>query len=314
MSHRRRKVRKIAFLCGAGASYGAGRITPHPPPLVRNLYEELLEEFPESWGSLPSKDQENLTKNFEAGMEELWNTKLGVIQRLMLDLAIFFSKFDPAPDGSDCYSRLIKVIVEKDLTRRTAFATLNYECILEIAASRHGLKLTYRSDVVPRDNLRVWKLHGSCNILPKAEIYNLGFEARKIFRGPIEVVNTTDVRAKYQGGLAVPPVMGVIAPGKPTQTMGEFLDLVRADWRAWAVQAQRIFVIGATPLLSEEYVWQPILDSEAKVLYIGGHSGDYESLRRSLGGRLRYVAHDFEQGFDLIVHELAVSGSEPTGR
>jgi len=57
--------------------------------------------------------------------------------------------------------------MDNHLIRTTAFGTLNYECILDVAASHLGLKLAYLAKVPPLGNLLVWKLHGSCNVLPK---------------------------------------------------------------------------------------------------------------------------------------------------
>jgi hypothetical protein len=43
----------IAVLIGAGASFGAGGIAPHRPPLGAELFDRLQKEFPDSWVSLP---------------------------------------------------------------------------------------------------------------------------------------------------------------------------------------------------------------------------------------------------------------------
>ena len=42
--------RSVVILFGAGASYGAGNVLPYPPPLGRDLYDKLSDEFPATWG------------------------------------------------------------------------------------------------------------------------------------------------------------------------------------------------------------------------------------------------------------------------
>jgi integrase len=41
----------LVFLLGAGASFGAIRVTPSPAPLGRDLYDRLAEQFPKTRGS-----------------------------------------------------------------------------------------------------------------------------------------------------------------------------------------------------------------------------------------------------------------------
>jgi len=44
-------AKRIAFLFGAGASKGASILTkPEPPPVMKDLYDKLAEQFPDEWG------------------------------------------------------------------------------------------------------------------------------------------------------------------------------------------------------------------------------------------------------------------------
>jgi len=56
------------ILVGAGASYGAGNVDPHQPPLGKDLFDKLKSEMPDPWGDLPGDIQCALEKDFENGM------------------------------------------------------------------------------------------------------------------------------------------------------------------------------------------------------------------------------------------------------
>ena len=292
---------RYVFLTGAGASYGAGKLVPKPPPLGKYLFKELACRFSHSWGSLPNKYAMLLSKDFELGMESVWTHRLDLVQRMMIDEAIYFSEFNPSLDNSDCYSRLVAAIVKERLVQDVAFATLNYDCVLDVAVCRNRLKVAYAGLPPTTNNILIWKLHGACNLLPAAHVYNMTIAAKSIFDGPIEPVDLPLVRKRYKGGLAIPPVMSVYMPEKPTQTVSRFLVQVRNEWAKWVGETDIVIVIGVRPLLAEEYIWQPILDSSAKVWYIGGKDGDYRQFRDYLGARLTYVTSTFEEGIGQLI-------------
>src|ERR1019366_900710 len=99
---------RIAILFGAGASFGSGNVNPYPPPLGANLYADLAEQFPQSWGSLPSEIAEVFEKNqFEEAMVAIWATPSALVQQLLIDMTIYFSRFRAGATRSDCYSQLI---------------------------------------------------------------------------------------------------------------------------------------------------------------------------------------------------------------
>lgn len=295
---------RFAFLTGAGASHGAGSIRPRPPPLGAGLFAELARQFPGSWGNLPRKHASRLRKDFERGMSLIWDELLERVPQLTIDMAIYFSRFEPSADRSDCYSRLLATIIDEGLMEKTAFATLNYECVLDIAGSRAGLKISYAGASPPTDNLMIWKLHGACNLLPKADVYHMTIVAQSIYSGPLEPVNTPIVLDRYEQGLAIPPVMSVYMPGKPTQTETNFLAQVRREWADWVAGSGVLVAIGVRPVLEEEYVWRPITDSSCEVWYIGGTGDDYMRLEQLLSGRMTHLASTFDDAIQPLIGRL----------
>ena len=170
----------------------------------------------------------------------------------------------PPADGLDCYTRLLAFLVRRGLVSRLAVCSLNYECILEIAANNLGLALAYLADAPLPDNLLVYKPHGSCNFLPTAQIWNVRLLApRNIYEGDVQPVSTADVLDRYRHGYALPPAMSLYAPGKATPVATRLIAEVRARWARWVASSGLIVTIGVRPLLADVHVWGPVLKSDA---------------------------------------------------
>ncbi len=152
-------------LFGAGASYGAGHILPKAPPLGKDLYKELARYYPPSWGSLPKEIKASFETGFEQGMQVLWDKYSSNIALLMRHMTLYLAQFRPDGSHQDLYSRLFRELKNHGITSRILFSTLNYECLLEIAASALGLKVDYGESEVTSNTVQIMKLHGSCNFL-----------------------------------------------------------------------------------------------------------------------------------------------------
>ena len=301
---------KFTFLTGAGASYGAGKI-PNQPPLGNALFKELRKKYPRTWGNFPWEYAGPLSRNFEIGMQQIWQKRLNEVQKLMIEMACYFSEFNPSDDGSDCYSQIASKIAKEKLVKKIAFATLNYECILDIALCRSGLKIGYYHDPIPEDTIMIWKLHGACNLLPVLGLVNgtptstvVGgtIVAKNIYEGPVYAYDLPEVRNRYiKENFSLPPAMCVYMPGKPTQSAGEAINNMRNQWANWMLQSDVVFVIGVRPNLGERYVWQPIIDSRAIVWYVGGRDGEYDDLQKYLNYRLIYIKPTFSEAIDEIL-------------
>jgi hypothetical protein len=180
-----------------------------------------------------------------------------------------------------------------------------HDCVLDVAASRAGMRIGYFGLSESRHDLAIWKLHGACNLLADANVSNMTIVAESIYDGPIKAVDLPDVRVAFRrNGLAIPPVMCVYMPGKPTQTVEKALTQARQEWATWAKSVDFITVIGVRPNLREEYVWRPILESSAEVCYVGGETGDYIDLAKGLARRLGPTRPTFEDAIDEIIARI----------
>ncbi len=134
---------RFAVLFGAGASFGAVD-PPYRPPLGAGLFEQLVSACPATWGALSDDDKQRFEGPdrglaFEQGMQWLWDRDQRgelAVQDLITDMAVFFADFQLPPGGNDCYSQLLSCIRRANIIgNRVAIATLNYECLLELAAA-----------------------------------------------------------------------------------------------------------------------------------------------------------------------------------
>lgn len=287
-------AKQIAILLGAGASFGATTIMPTPPPLGGDLFTRLQSEYPKSWGSLATDVRAMFIANFETGMAAAWEQQLSNGSRLLIDMALFFTQFEPPTDRGDLYTDLVKVLAVRGMLRKSAFATLNYECVLDIAVSRLGLKVSYLAPAPPKGNVLIWKPHGACNLLPQAEVYNLSIIAQNIYEGGIQPHSPAEIRAKYAAGYALPPAMSLYAPGKPSPVAKSFVDQSRAQWTNWVQASDLIICIGVRPLLADTHIWDPIVASTARIWYIAGTTDQaFMDLAAAVGPRLDVIGTRF---------------------
>src|SRR5436190_22597378 len=124
-------MRDILFFFGAGASYGAGGTLPEQPPLGGQLFPILEQMCPGTWGGLPSEIRNGFrSRDFEYGMQLIYDKLGGAIPQLMRDMALYFIQFRPFKRRT-LYCKLIDDLRRIGLLDRSAFSTLNYDCVLE---------------------------------------------------------------------------------------------------------------------------------------------------------------------------------------
>jgi hypothetical protein len=302
----------IAFLFGAGASHGAQGIEPFRPPLGGGLYPELKREFPETWGAL---DDDEVTAfgpertEFEAGMKLLWEKFDERAWWGLIDVGKYFARFRPPMNQSDCYSRLVIALRALGLIESVRVATLNYECLLEVASCRVGVGINYSGEPNP-GTLAVAKPHGSCNFLVDMKMYGVAVvgnpNAQQLVMGPLEVITDLDeIERKYSSGYSIPPIMSMFAEGKQTPVNAQFVAGMRDDWRRWTDEADVIVVVGARPYFRDGHIWDRIVESSAAVWYIGGtEDDDFSAFATQLGARLVCIGSRFNESLKPLLERL----------
>lgn len=224
---------------------------------------------------------------------------------LLNDMGRYFIQFEPVLGEPTRYAELLFMLQTRSLLPSCAFASLNYECIFEIAALRLGLGLVFNPSP-PRPNV-VWvaKPHGSSNFLPVSEPQGSGNVFKnvgQIYDAPIAAKPIEAARQRYAGNYFLPPVMSLFATGKLTPAAKGLIDGIRTDWRNYVVGADYITVIGSRPNLADSHVWDPIFESNAQVWYLSGIEPDYPEFSRKLGSRLHNLGRFFDDaGLDALI-------------
>ena len=153
-------TKKVLILFGAGASNGSGGILD-PPPLGRDLFTRLSNQFPNSWGKLSEKYRSKFSENFEKGMEMFYNEVDDYTQYLK-DMTIFFSKFKIDYFKENLYWILISKYIHPLESTELMLSTINYDCLIELAALQFNPNITYWGK---NKGIKILKIHGSCNFI-----------------------------------------------------------------------------------------------------------------------------------------------------
>lgn len=297
--------RLTLILTGAGASCGCEHVYPKQPPLSNQLFDELAGSFPYSWGRIAGIQAAQFRQNFEEGMDAIWQYHSQIVPLLMQDMAIYFSQF--RPDGSflDLYSQLLMYILSNNMEERMIFSTINYECILELAVSSLGLQIDYFSDKPSsKEKITLWKLHGSCNFMPKGinatrgVVYTAGVQ----FNTGIEPIQPNQIHTFCRSNTVLYPAMSVFARGKPMQICPQIIQTLQKIWANCVARAEVVAIIGVNPNPYDAHIWYRLATTDARILCIGNQER-FENWRRQFRASKNsvWLTDKFQNGFkDLL--------------
>lgn len=258
-----------AILFGAGASFGCQAVDPCPPPVGKKLFPSLKRLYP-TWRSIPAETAVLFEKHFESGMEEVIKKYGYSVGPLMQEMARFFSIFRISKGFNNLYVEMIKALEDRD---DILWGTLNYECILELAATLRGHSISYFSDPYPDlSSFPVWKLHGSCNFKV------IGLEATRgikysgsgvIFGGSIEPIDPGKVKAFYSGNTALYPAMSLYVEDKPISMSPRPIEEAQARWNKHILNCDKVLVIGVRPYPKDHHIWDCLAKTSAELAVVG---------------------------------------------
>jgi len=295
-------------LVGAGASTGAetdsGKIIPEQPPLGSQLFDRLSSKYPDTWGALPADIQDEFVDDFERGMVALGEEHSELHASLYRVMGDYFASFRIAASPT-WYGRLASELEGSISNNKTVFASLNYECLLELALRRRGFEvahcLSQRSD-----SAVVLKPHGSCNFLSdKVRAEGITFDEGVRFGGDIQVVGLDEARQYCQGDAALYPAMSLFRPDKYIQIGVHVVDKFQEMWKEAVDEAEKIAVIGVKPRESDEHIWGELSNTDADIYYIGGEEPfrTWENAHRA-DSHDEFVSSRFHSGYQDLVDKL----------
>lgn len=296
---------KSVVLFGAGASHGCRGVIPYAPPLGGGLYADLARRSVD-WRGLPPDLRKEFEADFEQGMLSLvqqYSHSVGPLMRVMTE---YFAGFNLDGSGTDLYSQLLNGM-GTDLDD-ILFSSLNYECLFEIAASQRRLAIAYFSQdqSPPPGNVRLWKLHGSCNfrapgiaVAPQGVSYagsGLSFTP-----GALEAITPQEaINYVRTGGLY--GAMCLYTVHKPIQIGTDVIQGLQDAWAGAVRAAQTVIVIGTRPHDEDKHLWEPMVETDAELHFVGSEDGFNEWVRRS--GRPAAKSHFLGQRFEGAVHDV----------
>jgi hypothetical protein len=284
--------RRFAVLLGAGASYGAWDDPSSTPPLGDALFDCLVRHFPKSWGSLDDEQCSAFTAKesrpaFESGMLSLWEGEqkrmasgppVVTVQMLLTDLALYFAAFQLPAGVPNCYNALIDLLAQSGIVgQRLGVATLNYECLIELALEARRIPFDLNPDAPHSGVFSLWRPHGACNLLVDG-VANGNMRDITIIGGNYYVAGTGvrlvavppgQVASIYAGQSNIPPAMSLYAPGKHSPTAPDLIAALRQRWEEWARAADIVVVIGARYVPEDLHTWRGIVEGPGSIWYVG---------------------------------------------
>lgn len=302
----------LVFLMGAGASYGSGACTPHPPPLGGQFFKEF-----QKMGRIAATVSDELKKafseNFEKGMDKFYEERSADVPEFLRDMAEYFCEFEPS-DGN-LYGELIELLGYH--RKKTTFVTTNYDLLIELSAIQRDMKISYH-DLPSNHELSVLKIHGSCHFLPDFRGQENMFHNIKIDVGETRApaVKTPYVSAildkaellrllRERDDDLMRPGLAAYSPKKEVHYCYDFIIDQQKLWRKAAAQAKSIYIIGLKVHEIDGHIWDVLAKSEAKKFYVGFEPDEFRAWAQRTGAKNCFeLAKKFEDALPMIATHL----------
>ena len=295
---------KVVLLFGAGASRGCGGLGQNEPPTSRQLYGVLREKFPDSWGRLSNTLHHSFESKFEDGMERMYQTNRDIFDYLK-DLTVLMSTYRIDKVEDNLYYALIRKYADKLVNEEVVFATLNYDCLIELAAlaGNPNISISYWGR---NQGLRLLKIHGSCNFLP-AGISGQGkylIEPGAKIDCSITLVDPLEVRDRM-ATMPVPAAMSLYTRSKVTIIGERTMNWIKTEFQKGVRSARLVAIVGIQPPppdeMVDEHIWASLRRTGAKLLFVGNE----EKCKRWIAGnRLDrgdiWVSDSFQTGSKVL--------------
>lgn len=298
---------ETVLLFGAGASFGAGAVLPHAPPLGSQLYPALVRAYPNAWGSLPA-DAAAVFANqgFEPGMAFVWQRYSQFVSVLQKAIGHYFAQFQVQTHPVCAYRALVSGLELNSGKRRVMLATLNYDLILDTCLQIEKVDFALGNGAHP---VIVNKPHGACNLFNESiqATAGISFTAGVSFGGgEIRAVPQLEAaRRNADPNSAIPPVLAIFMHGKPCQTSPDLLLNWQQEFKSAVLSAKRIAVVGVNPNAADSHIWGPLSQTSGTLFYCGEQTAfeKWKSAHRE-DRPVQFVGERFADCIDPLVTAL----------
>ncbi len=294
---------KNLFLFGAGASNGCNG-TNEIVPLGIDLFTNLKNKFPGTWGTLPPAFESDFKDKFEKGMSRLWSdlSYNDKISFFMKDIAIFFSKFKITDFKQNLYYKLFRELKKKDALKETVLSTINYDCLIEFALEKLNVNYSYVTTSI-NNTIIVLKIHGSCNYIldPKVISVRSGAKYRPgiTFNPPLIFKSPEDIEEYCYSDTALYPAMAIYMSSKPIQMGSVAIKEMQEDWQEIITKAKKVFIIGVNPNLEDKHIWDYV-DKKDRVFYCGSKDR-FDEWQQNKNRKDIFLNYTFESAIQNII-------------
>jgi len=313
---------KNLIIFGAGASFGAGKAgfgwDEHPiekvPALGADLFSDLQVFNPDGWGRLPEEFSKMFHEDFEKGIIEYSAKFPHALPPLQRAMAAYFFNFRTSTDS--LYVRLGQHIQNSQWDG--AIITLSYERLLEQSLCHVGLKPI--CDFVPKatGEIELCFPHGCCHIFCEGVHGTSGvsFGYGVTTTGQIMVVAEPKKFFSRIQEDVFPPVMSYFEPQKRTTSGVNFIESQRKRLRDLVLGAEQIAIVGMRVRSHDQHIWDPLAETNGKIIYCGGRSGgeEFELWRQEKRGTKSdsILGGYFAESFDEICSSIGLKrGTAP---
>jgi len=261
----------VVLLFGAGASFGSGGLWKRPP-LSKDLFESLFNEYPGTWGQLPpeirmSFEDTGRGTDFERGMGRLYecqiNGEITNLAELLKDMGRFFCHFSIARYDNNQYYKILTTFKDDIVAGTLLLTTLNYDCLIEHASFKAGIMIVYWGEST---GARLLKLHGSCNfIMPSITGTGRVIWGGGHVYGPLKPVDCRSVDAELDRR-PIQPAMSLFNIEKTDIICPDKLLDFRREYSESVKNAKLVIVVGVNPRLAGDlHVWDPLKSMNGKL-------------------------------------------------
>jgi len=180
---------------------------------------------------------------------------------------------------------------------------------LEYTARQFGFSNIgyFSSDPTNQDSFTIWKIHGSCNFLPasvSAAASDVNYTASAIaWDGEIKIVDASLV-GQFVSKSAFYPAMAVFMEGKPVHSNPGALKRLQKLWRDAVLEVDTLGIIGLKPNESDVHIWEPLANTDSKVVIIGNTDAYEQWTKKRRSGKVTKIVGDkFSNNIDKFISE-----------